>query len=215
MTDLDSLLNTAAGSPRPTTGTDVNADLARGRRALRNRRASRLGGGAFAVLLVAGVVVAQNGGAFDGSPAGGTAVVTQPDIAFVAYTGAQPEGFTVSTVPKGWRIQGVNSYALLIVPPGNTRPGDDIELSSFEGKLVVMLESADVTEAPTGTPISVGDREGVVSKPGDGYGQLHWTDAAGHRLDVQWPLTAGWSDRDVADFAAGVTALSGAKAGRG
>lgn len=215
MTDLNALFDSAAGPGRPATPADVDADLTRGRRALRTRRVGVLGTGAFALLLVAGVVAAQNGGALDGTPPGGTSVVATPQMAFVAYTGEQPEGFTVATVPAGWKIQGVTEYALLIVPPGTDGPVTDVELSTFVGKLVVMLESADATGAPAGTAVPVGDRDGVVSKPGDGYGQLHWTDAAGHALVVQWPEDSGWADREVADFASGVKVLADAKQSRG
>jgi hypothetical protein len=214
MTDLNSLLNTATGGHRPATTTDIDADVARGRRALRNRRVSVLGRGAFALTLVAGVVVAQNGGAFDGSPAKDP-VITAPSMAFVAYTGTQPAGFSVTTVPAGWRIQGVNEYSLVIVPPGNDKPATDVQLSSFQGKLLVSLESLDATEAPTGTPVSVGGQDGFVSRRGDGYGQLRFTDSSDHRMYVQWPVDAGWTDREVADFAAGIKVLSAAKATRG
>jgi hypothetical protein len=44
---------------------------------------------------------------------------------------------------------------------------------------------------------------------------LHWTDAAGHRIDVQWPQSAGWSDNEMTQFATGVHVLGAAKAGRG
>lgn len=208
MTDFRSLLNSATGSAAPT---DVDADVARGRQALRNRRHALVARGTFALVLVAGVVVAQNGGAFDGSGTTGQSVVVAPDIAFVAYTGDQPEGFTVTTVPADWKIQGVNEYTLVIAEPGE----NDTSIDSFTGKLVVMLESLDATEDPIGTAISVGDRDGVVTKPGDGYGMVHWVDASGNSLVVQWPLDTGWSDRDVADFAAGVTVLDAAKPTRG
>ena len=213
MTDLHSLLGCAAGAGGSATPADLDADLSRGRRALRRRRAGRVAGSALALTLLAGVAVAQTGG--DTAPAGPGSAVTATDMAFVAYTGDQVEGFRVATAPAGWRIQGANSYVLLLVPPGNDAPADDVELSTFTGKLAVMLESADATGTPSGTPIAVGDRMAVAFHAGDGYGQLHWTDADGHRLVVQWPEDAGWSDKEVADFAAGVEVLAGAQAGRG
>ena len=215
MTDLNSLLNGAAGGHRPTTGIDVDADVTRGRRALRNRRANLIGRGAFAVVLMGGVVVAQNGGAFDGSPPAKDAVVAVPNLAFVAYTGEQPVGFSVTTIPAGWRIQGVNEYSLLLVPPGNDKPASDVELSSFEGKLLVALESLDYVGPPEGAPVSVGGLDGFVNRAEDGYGQLRWTNAAGQQMYVQWPTSAGWTDKEVADFAAGIKVLSAAKATRG
>lgn len=214
MTDLNSLLNNATGDHRPVGRADIDADVARGRTALRSRRAGLIARGTFALTLVAGVVVAQSGGAFEG-PAAKDPIVAAPNMAFVAYTGSQPEGFSVSTVPAGWRIQGVNEYSLLLVPPGNDKPGTEIELSSFEGKLLVALESADYVGPPEGVPVSVGGRDGFVNRAEDGYGQLRWTNAADQQMYVQWPTSAGWTDREVADFAAGIKVLDAAKATRG
>lgn len=223
MTDLNAILDDVAGEPRATTHSDLAADVNRGRSALRRRRFTIATNGALALAVIGGLTLAGTG-AFDGSNAGDATVAQQPSvpsveintdpssaIQFVAYTGEQPKGFTVETVPAGWKIQGVTEYALLIVPPS----GADDSLDSFVGKLVVMLESQDATGPFEGKEIAVGDRTGVVSRPGDGYGQLHFTDANGNRLDVQWPDNKQWTDAEMADFAAGITVLDGAKAGRG
>src|SRR4051812_27236870 len=181
MTDLNSLLNTVAGEAREATHSDLAADVNRGRSALRRRRFTLATNGALALAVVGGLVVAGTSGAFDNSPRNDVSAVqpTAPAaaastdiskaIAFVAYTGEQPEGFRVATVPDGWTIQGVTEYALLIAPPS----GVDSSLDSFVGKLVVMLESQDAKGPFEGTPVSVGDGHGVISRVGDGYGQLH------------------------------------------
>jgi hypothetical protein len=225
--ELKTMLDNAAGTVRPPTDTDLaadlTADLARGRSALRRRRFTLATNGALALAVVGGLVVAGTSGAFDGSsapdataaapaaPAGVTSTDLSSAIEFVAYHGAQPEGFTVETVPDGWKVQGANAYVLLITPPSGVSPS----LDDFVGKLAVMLESQDASGPYEGKQIAVGDAQGVISRPGDGYGQLHWTDAQGHHLVVQWPDDKQWTDQQVADFAAGVTVTSDAKAGRG
>jgi hypothetical protein len=222
--ELKTMLTRAAGSTRPTTDADVIADLARGRSALRHRRFILLTNGALALAVVGGLVVAGTSGAFDNSSDPVTPSASAPSapstdvskdissaIAFVAYTGAQPEGFTVATVPDGWKIQGVNEYRLTIAPPS----GADEFADSFVGKLVVMLQSQDEDPNPAGDPIKVGDLDGVVLRPGDGFASIHYNDGNGHMVVVQWPTSTGWSDRQVADFAAGVKVTSEAKAGRG
>ena len=50
MTDLNSLLNTATGGHRPADPAAVDADVTRGRRALRSRRTALIGRGAFALV---------------------------------------------------------------------------------------------------------------------------------------------------------------------
>ena len=132
-----------------------------------------------------------------------------PKLTFVAYTGDQPAGFSVDTVPDGWHVDSVNEYSLLIVPPGlNTGPDD------FIGKLLVSLESLDATERP-GDPVTVDGQDGALRRTDDGYGQLRWTDAKGNRMYVQWPTDAGWSDKEMTDFAAGIKVLGAAKPTRG
>ena len=222
--ELKTMLNQAAGSARPTTDADLTGDLTRGQSALRRRRFTLATNGALALAVIGGLVVAGTSGAFDSDSKSSDTSAVAPSvptvdntkdissaIQFVAYTGSQPEGFTVATVPDGWRVQGANEYVLLITPPTGTSKS----LDDFVGKLAVMLESQDASGPYEGKQIAVGDATGVISRPGDGYGQLHWTDAKGHNLVVQWPDDKQWTDQQVADFAAGVTVTSDAKAGRG
>ena len=218
MTDLNSMLNDAAGATRPATEADLAGDLARGHSALRRRRFTLVTNGALALAVVGGLVVASTG-VFDGSSPANAPIIAGPSvpldttsaIQFVAYTGDQPAGFEVATVPDGWKLQGVNEYVLLIAPPSGVDPSLDV----FIGKIAVMLESQDASGPYEGTEIAVGDTTGVLSRMGDGYGQLHWTDANGHNLVVQWPDEGQWTDAQIADFAAGVQVTGDAKAGRG
>jgi len=227
MTDLHPVFDDLAGMSGPLNPAVLDADLARGRRALRARRRNALAGGTFVLAAAVAVsVVGLGGGSATGNPAvvaaapaANVPAVATPRIAFVAYTGDQPApGFRVDSIPDGWRMQGVSDYTLNIVPPGL-----HTDMNDFVGKLVVMLESpdahpSDLSDLPdgiVGSRTTVGGRPAVILKEGTEFASLHWTDAAGHRIDVQWPQSAGWSDDEMTTFATGVHVLGGAKAGRG
>lgn len=231
MTDLHPVFDDLAGTSGPINAALLDADLMRGRRALRTRRRNALAGGTFALTAVVGVSVLSLGGSSGGAAptiaaapitAPVTVPVQTPHIAFVAYTGDQAApGFRVDSIPDGWKMQGVSQYTLNIVPPGL-----HTDMSSFVGKLVVMLESADadpsdLSNLPDGITVShttLDGRPAVIFKEGTddtASASLHWTDAAGHRIDVQWPQSSGWNDHEMTQFASGVHVLGAAKAGRG
>jgi hypothetical protein len=217
--DVKALLDRAAGPRREARPDELAADLARGRSGLRRRRAKVIAGGAFALAVAAGSIAGGASLLADDPRASRTVVaeatdpeatdpgVQSPRIRFVAYTDPQPEGFHVTTVPEGWQIQAVNKVALVIAPPELINSDPRI----FLGKLLVMLESVDATDRPSGSPIKVGDRDGILVRSAN-YGHLWWSDAAGHAIHVQWPLGAGWSDAEIAGFAAGVEVLPAAVA---
>jgi hypothetical protein len=212
MSDLRPAFDRLAGDAPHPVPSDLDADIARGRRAVHVRRTRVFGAGLSLALLLGGVGFGlSQTGVSDQRPAVAAPSVQSPKLAFVAYTGDQPAGFSVDTVPAGWHVDSVNEYSLLITPPGlNTGPND------FIGKLLVSLESLDATETP-GDEVSVGGQTGHLIRGygGDDYGQLRWTDAKGNRMYVQWPLDAGWSDKEMTDFAAGIKVHGAAKAPRG
>jgi hypothetical protein len=231
MTDLHPVFDDLAGTSGPINAGVIDADLVRGRRALRARRRNVLAGGTFALAAAVGLTTVGLSGGSGGTPAPAVAapavtapVVASPHIQFVSYTGDQPApGFRVDSIPDGWTMQGVSQYTLNIVPPGL-----HTNMNSFVGKLVVMLESqdadpSDLSNLPDGitaTHTTVGGRPAVIFKESAGEdspasASLHWTDTAGHRIDVQWPQNAGWSDAEMTQFATGVHVLGAAKAGRG
>ncbi|MFG1624234.1 hypothetical protein [Kribbella sp. NPDC049227] len=80
MTDLKELLDRAAGAEPGVSDADLSADLDRGRRALRRRRATGIASGAVATALIVGVgwSVLPTGTATDGAPepAGPTTAAT-------------------------------------------------------------------------------------------------------------------------------------------
>jgi hypothetical protein len=222
MTDLHSLLSQAAqpdGAPAP--DSVVDADLVRGRRALTHRRMRRTGTrSALAAVVAIGTFAAVHpGGSSSGTTAAPAktkattaATKTNLGVKLVAYTGAQPAGYTVDSVPAGWEIQGVNNDDLAIAPVGFA----DQDLSVFEGKLVVMLLSKDATPPTTGTPVDLGVAgTGRIDHSNPGEPILTFKDAAGHWLDIQVPPALHWTDAQVAAFGAAVHANSTAVAGVG
>jgi hypothetical protein len=195
--DVQHLLERAAGNPDIDT-TSGDADLRRGRRALRRRR---IAGAtcAAAVVGVAGVGVTSLL-----EPAGQETDVTAHEdldaIMLVAYSGDQPSGYDVELIPDGWEIQGASPQYLVIAPIG----AEDQDANSFVGKLLVMLRSESDTGPPFGHEIPVGDRLGYLN-PQPEATILTYEDAAGNWVQVQVPSVLGWSDEQIADFAAGVT----------
>lgn len=226
MNDVKDLLELALSDghgPDPAQHPDPAGDLARGRR-LRRRRQLRLGGAAAgtAAVVAAAVVTltvhpAGHGpaqaapGARPGSSAApAPAPSAATSIALVAYDGEQPPGYQVAEVPRGWVIQGGNSFVLTLAPKGDK----DKSVDSFVGKLVVMLQSRDAS-APT-----TGARQPVAGRPGrfDVQGKtqmLTYKDAAGAWVVIQAPTSLGWDSTRLARFAAGVQVLGNAQQSRG
>lgn len=157
--DLNRHFETLAGPEVIPTMDDVDADLHRGRRALRKRRSiQQVAGGAFAVAaLAAGIAVA--GDNVPATTVPGTAQ-SQGQIAtrLVAYTGSQPKGYTIDTVPAGWQIQADDQYALVLAP----KDARDKDPHSFVGKITVMVQSADEKGAPQGKSVKVGHSDGIL-----------------------------------------------------
>jgi hypothetical protein len=223
MTDLDTLLSRAAQSPvPPASDSIVAADVARGRRALIHRNMRRLG---TRTALAAVIAVVAVGAVHVSSGSNGTTSATtpttqvggvqpnaaNPSIKLVAYTGTQPDGYTVDSVPAGWEIQGVNNFALDIAPVGFA----DKDLNSFAGKLVVMLMSKDEKPPTTGVPVNVGVAGTGRISHFNPEPILTFQDSAGHWLDIQVPASLHWTDAQVTAFGAAVHANATAEAGVG
>jgi hypothetical protein len=213
MTDLQALLLDAGRPGAEPSAHVVDDDLARGRRALARRRLRR--GGTRSVLAAAAAVgtlfVVQAQGVSPSPTHTATRSVPTSSIKLVAYTGTQPEGYTVDSVPAGWEIQGVNNYALTIAAVGDP----DRQVDSFAGKLVVMLLSKDGSIPTTGSRVAVGSGYGVVSHFDLSTAQLFFTDAAGHVLDIQVPVALHWTDAQIGQFGAAVHVNATAQAGVG
>ena len=233
MNDLETLLSNAGQHDGPSDPALVDADVARGRRALTHRRMRRTGTrsllvgalavGSFAVVHTQGghpTTTAAKAPATVVTKAATTAprttTIVTKDVAtkLVAYTGTQPEGYTVDSVPSGWALQSVNDLDLVIAPAESADP----DPSSYVGKIVVMLLSHDakpLTPAD-GDQVAVGSGTGIVSNfdRKDGL-QLSYEDANGHQVMVQAPLSLHWTDAQLGEFAAGVHVSPTAVAGFG
>jgi hypothetical protein len=237
--DLRDHLDLIAGPETPAGVAEADADLARGRRALRRRRAA-VGGGAsvFVVAAAAAVVVASSSGAAPAKiqqpPAAlPTTVTTTKGVLkqahLVAYLGKQPAGYTIDKVPSGWEIQGDNDYVLTIAPKGIT----DKDPLSFVGKIMIGLQSSDDHSTPQGTRVDVGSLKGVINEPDrgeapggpqptpsgvdaryqdDSHSKNLWVQQKnGNWLQVQIWDASGWRNADITDFGAGIHVLAGAK----
>ena len=167
-----------AGRPVAPTMQQADADLSRGRDALRKRRVMQTAGGSmFAVAVaVAAFAVATSGtvtgpGGPEAKAAPAATDSTAAKINLVAYKGEQPKGFTIDTVPDGWFVQAVDKYSLVIAPDKAKNPGPDVDPSkapiydpnNFRGKIAVFLQSKD-EKAPRGKTTEVNGREMIMRK---------------------------------------------------
>jgi len=198
---LGELSQLPAAEPAEST---VQADLQRGRRALKRRRL-RAGTAGVAVSAALATAAALT---YAGTSGPSSHSHTPGRAQLVAYTGAQPAGFTVREVPQGYVLQGATVASLDIA-----QPGDHSSLDAFEGKLVVLLQSRDGKTDTSGTPVTVNGRAGYLRHEPD-VTILEYTDGTHDILVQDWNSIA-LSDDQLVQFAAGVTVTSAAQAGIG
>jgi hypothetical protein len=222
MMELHDRLDALAGSAVPATPDQAEADLARGRRALRRRRTVK--GAATGVFAVAAAAAALAYGTASrpvappaaASPAAASqATAPRPTVTgakLVAYHGAQPKGYTIDKVPAGWEIQGNSDFALTIAPVGAADRNPD----AFVGKIGIMLQSKDQHGRPPGTAMKVGGKAAVLDDVSNLPSKLMYVmQPNGIYLIVQiWDARA-WTDNAIVDFAAGVHVLPNAQQGVG
>jgi hypothetical protein len=204
---VEELGRLGAGADQPTPEDVVRRDLLRGRAALTRRRVRRTvtGLGATAAAAVLGVAVVGGQPSSPGPrPSPGAS-----GLDLVAYTGTQLPGFTVEKVPEGFVLQGASSFSLDIA-----EPGDHTSLNDFRGKLVVMLESKDITRTPAGTRVEINGRPGTISTFDPAAKQLYYSDGT-HQIVVQSARELGLTDDELVEFASGVTVTAQAVAGVG
>jgi len=242
MPDVQEMLRTLphAVTPRPAGADVVAADVARGHHALSRQRRRRFAGLGAAAAVVAAVAVtvasqpAQLGRSAPSATGRSTATAQAPKIQLAAYTGAQPVGFIVSTVPAGWRVYSSDDYSFVVAPPGATttppsavpaggqaqaKAGHQVSQGvSFVGKIAVMLQG--MSELPSGsqpTQVTINGKTGQLgfAEGGTGKTRYEWLifpDAAGHKILVQVPASLGLTQAQVVSFAQGITVTRAAKA---
>jgi hypothetical protein len=234
MMDLHEHLAQIAGPAEPPTAAQIEADLVRGRRALRRRRTTQTIAGSVlgAAALVTAFSLTTNGVPAGSRPpvvadrpaAGASNKVT---LRLVAYKGAQAEGFTVDTVPEGYFIQTNDKSSLLLAPNRAKNPGPNVDPSKapvydpqmFVDKIGVFLQSRDYRGPSGGKPVKVGDHNGVLVKSkmgmtpegpipppadGDTGWQIFVGQPRGVYLVVQFWSGLGLSKDQMIEIAAGV-----------
>jgi hypothetical protein len=200
-------------------GPDIAAaDVARGHRALSRRRYRRFAGVAGALAVVAGLasVIGQPGKSTPPAAAGTTFPQTSA-IRLTAYTGVQPAGFRVATVPAGWQVASSDAYSFVVAPSGAPAgtPG------SYVGRIVVMLQGqSQLPQNEPVTTVTVNGRQGQLGFPEGGtaktrYEWLIYPDGKGHKVLIQLPVSVGLTTAQLVSFADGITVTSAAKAGVG
>jgi hypothetical protein len=214
------------GAQVPADSDTVAADVARGRRALIVRRGRRIAGTGFVAVAAAAAIATGTVGQSSGSgttAASRPSVVIQPTTAtthlqLTAYEGAQPVGFKVTTVPAGWHVTSSSRSAFVAVPPGTKTPhGPAGAPVSLMGGIAVMLQGD--SRLPTGEPITkvtVQGNEGQLGLTEDkGAKWLIYPHGAGSKVLVQVPTKLGLTDKQIVQFADGITVTSEAQAARG
>lgn len=197
----------ATGSDLPSEAT-VAADLSRGRAALRRNRMRAGGALSVAALALAGTTVYLGAsGAVATHHQHKPAASARLKIKLVSYSGQDPQGFTIASVPQGFGLQEQAStgYEFVLAPPGA-----DNSAASFSGKLVVTAEAA----SDLGEWRTFGQRSVAVNGSGGRVGndgtatQLWFTPGHDVVVDVQVWDSIGLTDQQLIEFADGVTTTS-------
>lgn len=219
MTDLRTLLDRTAGpADGPVPAPTVEADLLRGRRALRRHRLRTRGTRTLLVAAAVGVVAVGGTAALDGgtgdpssSPtAAGTTAATSAALALTAYEGSQPAGFEVSTAPQDWVVRSSDPVSFVLAPPGVASQAPVPGAVSYVDAVAVSL-SADAQPDFTASTLTVAGQRALLEPARDGTRTLYLEQAGSAVLTVQvWaglPLT----DQQVLDLAAGITVTAAAQ----
>jgi hypothetical protein len=218
------------GAQVPADSDTVAADVARGRRALIVRRGRRIAGTGFVAVAAAAAIATGTVGQSSGS---GATAASRPSavihaslqhttatthLQLTAYEGAQPVGFKVTTVPAGWHVTSSSRSAFVAVPPGTKTPhGPAGAPVSLMGGIAVMLQGD--SRLPADEPITkvtVQGNEGQLGLTEDkGAKWLIYPHGAGSKVLVQVPTKLGLTDKQIVQFADGITVTSAAQAARG
>ncbi|MBE1537579.1 hypothetical protein [Actinomadura algeriensis] len=210
-------------SPGPAGAEVVAADVARGHRALIRRRHRRIACSSAVLAVAVSVAVGAGHLTRPGDSAaqaaeGSSAATRESRVRLVAYTGTQPVGFKVHTVPEGWQVVSSDTNAFVVAPPGTDTPApapkEDLvggEAVSLEGRIAVMLQGS--SRLPSHSPVTEVDVNGEQGRLGlaDGGNSktrakwLIFPDGAGHKVLVQVPTSLGLTDGQITRFARGIT----------
>ncbi|MBP0457750.1 hypothetical protein [Streptomyces montanisoli] len=240
---IDALGALRTTGAQPDAGTEqLAADLVRGHRALNRRRRLRIVGAGLTAAVAAAGLTAAVSGPFGGSapsvaaprtsavrassaPVTGTPRTGSPQtgspqssvaagsLQLAAYTGAQPAGFKVATLPKGWKVRSVSQYDFVAVPPGTperTMPQGAVYLA--DGIAVSLQGASRFSAGESLKKVSVRGRTGQLGFTGDKQAKwLIFPSEEGQKVLIQVPVELGLTDSQIVRFAQGVSATGDAK----
>lgn len=169
--NLHDRLDRLGGPIDPVSPRDIDADLDRGRRAVRRRRriqaVAACGLGVAAITAVLGLTV--GGPAADTGP-GGTLGVTQgapQRLVLVTYRGPQVPDYALDKVPDGYVVQANDSGGILIAPATDPKP-DALQCT---GKICVYLEPKSFHDGASGEKLTVAGHPATLHTLEDGHGR--------------------------------------------
>jgi hypothetical protein len=175
----------------------------------------------------------------------GTTFPQASTIRLTAYTGTQPAGFKVATVPAGWQVVSSDAYSFVVAPPG--APAADTSAAvpaaargaeqaaasatqknvpvstpgSYVGRIVVMLQGlSQLPENEAVTTVTVNGKQGQLGLAEGGTAKtraewLVYPDSKGHKILIQLPVSVGLTTAQLVKFADGITVTSAAKTAGG
>jgi F0F1-type ATP synthase membrane subunit c/vacuolar-type H+-ATPase subunit K len=196
----------------------VADDVARGHHAVTRRRRQRFAfAGAFVAVAAAAVVGIGQGMAPVTSSDGVTAAPrtgTQASrLELVAYTGDQPVGFKVNTVPDGWKVVSSDQSSFVVAPPGvKASPAGAGEPVSVADKISVSLQG--LSKFPAESPVrkvDINGKKGELGHPLETMDKLSDTwwlffpGDTGSNVQVQVPASVELSTDQIIAFAEGIT----------
>jgi hypothetical protein len=215
---------------------DTDSDLARGRTLLarRRRRLALAGGtglaaaGAVGALLVTGIAAPASRPA---PVAGGSSAPGKISVALVAYEGAQPKGYTLRTIPRGWEVATADNTTLVLHKIGTPKTGTWEDKIVIAGDLNPFPKKGDQAVRVNGakgwffghrgggysvTLIFQTDQQRVVhterGKVSTTHPKLAETPL---NVMVQLPQSLDWDVTTMVRFASGITVANGAGGGVG
>jgi hypothetical protein len=219
MPDVEDVLRSLSytGDAGPAHPEIVADDLARGQHAAGRRRRQRfMFAGTFVTVAAAAVLgIGQIGGpTITPAPvASAPETVSQVNrLKLVAYTGDQPAGFKVSTIPDGWQVFSSDRSSFLLTPPGADSSAGAGEPVSVKDKIAVSLQGLSTFPKESsvrkvdinGKPGELGHPLETLDKLSDTW-WLFFPGDTGSNVQVQVPASVGLSEDQIVAFAEGIT----------
>jgi hypothetical protein len=207
MNDLiDRLANLGHTPTGPPPVAAIEADVARGRAALRRRRL-KVGTSMLSLAVVVGGGVAWfTSGDSNGKPHSPTvATPTAPlKVKLVDYVGQEPPGFHIGVIPQGYGLdlQASTPYEVVIAPTGDSDKSPD----SFVGKVAITAEDASEyggLSSLGSQSVTIGGNPGRIGD--DGTATQVWRQIGSIIVDVQCWDSIGLTHDQIVNFASSVS----------